>query len=401
MGAASKTKTAVIATSFVGALLAGGYLLEPELIDSFGEVQAAPTAVPPAMPVTVTEIQPEPVRLWTEFTGRLAAIDSVELRPQVSGTITGIQFEEGQLVSEGDVLVVIDPRPYAAAVDEAKAKLSAARYDMELARKQRERAERLVKKGHVSHSVLDQRINEHTVAISLVNSAMAELEQAHIDLDYAHIKAPISGRVSRAEITVGNLVEAGPNAPVLTSIVTTGAIYAEFDVDERTYLRQIHAAAKAGRSATEIPVELTIDAGDLRHYTGRIHSFDNRIDPATGTIRARAIFENEDGSLLPGIFASLRLGSSEESDVILLGSDSVGTDQDRKFVYVVDDTDTVVYREVTLGATVGGARVITQGLETGERVILGGMMKVRPGMSVAPRPLDKGTAEAPTVGGAS
>jgi len=394
--AAPKTarKTALIALALVGAVAVGGYLVNIRLAESV--VHAAPGPAPQTVPVTVMEVQTQPVRLWSEFTGRLAAIDQVELRPQVSGTIQEIRFEDGQSVEKGDVLVVIDPRPYAAAVAEARAELNAARHTVDLAKKQRVRAERLVEKGHVAQSVLDQRVSDHTVAISQVNSAKAKLEQAEIDLNYAYVKAPISGRLSRAEITVGNLVEAGPNAPVLTSIVSTDGIYAEFDVDERTYLRHMHGRAKAGEPAAELPVELTIDTGELHVYRGRIHSFDNQIDAATGTIRARAIFANEDGSLLPGIFAEVRLGGPEIEEVVLLGPGSIGTDQDRKFVYLVDENDQVAYREVSLGASVEGKRVITSGLEVGERVIIGGLMKVRPGMPVAPQMLEAETSPQPS-----
>ena len=394
MFARTGLKTATIGLSLVAGLLVGGYLVQSELTEGRGAVQAAPAFAPPAVPVTVEAARAEPVRLWTEFTGRLSAIDQVELRPQVSGTITEIHFEDGQMAAKGDVLLVIDPRPYAAAVAEAKADLSAARHTLDLAQKQRVRAERLVKTGHVSRSVLDQRISDHTVAISQVESAKAKLEQAEIDLDYAYVKAPIGGRLSRAEITEGNLVEAGPNAPILTTIVATDGIYAEFDVDERTYLRHMHGVAKAGEAASALPVELTIDAGELRSYRGRIHSFDNKIDAATGTIRARAIFSNEDGSLLPGIFAEVRLGGPAEEQVILLDAAAIGTDQDRKFVYLVDDNNLVVYREVSLGASVEGKRVITRGLEVGERVIVGGLMKVRPGMAVAPHAPE---SEGPTL----
>ena len=392
MSAGIKLKAATITTIIVGTLMVGGYLVKSELIEGMGIVHAAPAPAPQAVPVTVMVVQSKPIRLWTEFSGRLSAIDWVELRPQVSGTIKEIRFEDGQMVAKGDVLVVIDPRPYKAAVAEAKAELNMARHTLDLAKKQRARAEPLVAKGHVSQSVLDERIKDHTVALSQVNSAKAKLEQVEIDLDYAYVKAPISGRLSRAEITEGNLVEAGPNAPVLTSIVATDGIYADFDVDERTYLRHVHALAKAGGAVSTLPVELTIDAAELRTYRGHIQSFDNQIDPATGTIRARAIFSNEDGSLLPGIFAEVRLGSPEVEEVVLLGAGAVGTDQDRKFVYVVDEADKVVYREVSLGASVGGERVITRGLETGERVVVGGLMKVRPGMRVAPHLLGAKTS---------
>lgn len=397
MSTGSKSKTArkaAIALTLAGAVAAGGYLLNARLSESV--VHAAPAPAPQAVPVTVVAVQTQPIRLWSAFTGQLAAIDEVELRPQVSGTIEEIRFEDGQPVKKGDILVVIDPRPYAAAVAEAKAELDAARHTLDLAKKQRARAERLVEKGHVAQSTLDERVSDHTVAISQVNSAAAKLEQAEIDLDYAYVKAPIDGRLSRAEITVGNLVEAGPNAPVLTSIVSTDGIYAEFDVDERTYLRTVHGRAEAGRAANALPVELTIDAGERLIYQGRLHSFDNQIDPATGTIRARAIFANENGRLLPGIFAEVRLGSPAVEEVVLLGAGSIGTDQDRKFVYVVDENDRVAYREVSLGASVDGKRVITSGLEIGERVVVGGLMKVRPGIPVAPQMPAADTPERPS-----
>ncbi len=394
MSVRSALKTLAYGTAFVGTLLVGGYLVKTNVLEGGNAVQAAPAQAPQAIPVPVMSVKTVPIRLWSEHSGRLAAIEFVELRPQVSGTIQDIRFEDGQMVSKGDILVVIDPRPYEAAVAEARAELEAARHNVDYAIKQLNRAKQLVGKGHISRSLLDERVNEHTVAISRVNSAAAQLEMAEIDLDYAYVKAPISGRLSRAEITVGNLVEAGPNAPILTSIVANEGIYADFDVDERTYLRHRHSVVSASQDSSVLPVELIIDAGEERVYHGHIHSFDNQIDPATGTIRARAIFANDDGSLLPGMFAALRLGAPEERDVILLDTKEIGTDQDRKFVYLVDENGQVAYREVTLGAAVQGKRVIASGLELGEQIILGGLMKVRPGLPVAPQPVD---VEAPVV----
>ncbi len=396
MSVKSKLKSAAIALALAGSGAGGIYFLQPHVSESVAASEAAAQGAPQAMPVNILAVETQPVRLWTEFSGRLSAIDQVELRPQVSGTIEEILFEDGQQVTKGDVLLVIDPRPYEAAVAEAEADLNAAGHTLRLAKKQRARAEKLVKKGHVSKSVWDQRVSDHTVAVSRVNSAKAKLTQARIDLNYAFIKAPISGRLSRAEITEGNLVEAGPNAPVLTSIVSTDEIYADFDVDERTYLRYVHELAREGRAANKLPVELLIDVGEVRIHKGHIHSFDNQIDPTTGTIRARAIFENEDGSLLPGMFAELRLGGARVQDLVLLNPGDIGTDQDRKFVYTVDENNTVAYREVSLGATVGGKRVITSGLQEGDRVILGGLMKVRPGLPVAPVLADTSEAESAT-----
>ena len=392
MPAGKTLKTLVAATALIAVLGAGTYGLQPQLFGGLSPVQAAPAPAPQAVPVNFVTVSATPVRLWTEFSGRLSAVDSVELRPQVSGTITEIRFADGQSVEAGEVLVVIDPKPHEATVAEAKAELGIARHTLDLAKKQRARAESLVAKGHVSQSVLDERISDHTVALSQVARAKAQLEQAEIDLDHAYVKAPIDGRLSRAEITLGNLVEAGPNAPVLTSIVSTGAIYADFDVDERTYLTHMQSIARAGGDLTALPVELTIDAGQPQVYQGRIHSFDNRVDPATGTIRARAIFDNADGSLLPGLFAELRLGGPSSESVILVDAKSIGTDQDRKFVYLLDEADRVTYREITLGATVEGARVVTSGLAAGERLVVEGLLRVRPGMTVAPQPIDEAPA---------
>jgi multidrug efflux system membrane fusion protein len=385
MSVGTKLKTVTMVSALVGSVAFGAYTIKNEFFADMGVVHAAQVSPPQAIPVSVIQVRTEPIRLWSDFTGRLTAVDQVELRPQVSGRIDEIHFEDGQKVTKGDVLIVIDPRPYAAAVAEAKAEVNAAVHSVDLASKQRVRAERLVKTQHISRSILDERVSSHTIAISQMNAAKAKLEQAEIDLNHAFVKAPITGRLSRAEITEGNLVEAGSNAPVLTTIVATDEIYAEFDVDERTYLRHVHNIAKVGEPAAKLPVELTIDAGELRSYRGHIHAFDNQIDPATGTIRARAIFSNDDGSLIPGIFAQVRLGSPDVNEVVLLGAGDIGTDQDRKFVYVVDDSNQASYREVTLGASIAGKRIIKEGLTAGEQVIVDGLMTVRPGMVVDPR----------------
>lgn len=346
----------------------------------------AADGAPQAMPVTVTVIEKKPLRIWTSYSGRMQAVDYVELRPEVSGRIDEIKFEDGQLVNKGDVLFVIDPRPYEAAVREAEAAVSSAQTQRELAVKELKRAEELVKSDAVSKRVYDERENAAVVTKNSIEAAKAQLAQAQINLDRAYIKSPVSGRISRAEITVGNVVEAGPGAPVLTTIVSNEGIYADFEVDEQTYLRNIRLKASDREAESQIPVKLTLnnDAATMV-YDGTIKSFDNQINTSSGTIRARAYFDNKDGSLIPGMYASVRMGSPAAENVILLTDQAISTDQDRKFVYVVGTDNKVAYREVKLGSSVDGSHVITEGLKPGEKVIVEGIMKIRPDILVAPQ----------------
>jgi len=358
---------------------AGGYGLH--VSGSFADEVAVQSA-PMATPVTVSHVKSSSVRLWNNFSGRLSAVEEVQLRPQVSGAIVEIRFEDGQLVQKDDILAVIDPRSYQATVNEARAELAAAEQNLSLAAKEKARAEKLVANGTVSKRVYDERLNTHRVAQSQVTRAKANLELAEIELDHAYVKAPISGRVSRVELTIGNQVNAGPNAPVLTTIVSTGKIYADFDLDEQTFFDSIGDGGKIAEAAHSIPVNMTLSNG--RQVSGFVHSFDNRIDPRTGTIRTRALFDNLDGDLLPGTFAALEVGTLAKQDVIMISPEAISTDQDRKFVYVVEPDNTVAYRQVTLGSEINGMRIVTSGLNEGDLVIVNGIMKVRPGVPVVP-----------------
>ena len=346
---------------------------------------ATQAAAPAAIPVDTVVVEKHPVRLWREFSARMEAVDEVELRPQVSGRIVEVRFRDGQIVAEGDVLFVIEPGPFESAVAQARADLSGATERREFADRELRRARKLVRTNAVAERVVDQRENEFANAKSEVEAAAARLVQAEIDLDHAYVKAPISGRVSRVEITVGNLVQAGADAPLLTSIVSNKGIYADFEVDENTYLQYVRSVARDTESERTIPVRLSVGSDDAAPVDGKIYSFDNRIDPRTGTIRARALFANADGSLLPGMFARVKMGSAVERDAVLLSERAILTDQDRKYVYVVNGDGKATYREVTPGASIAGRRVIDKGLEPGDRVIVGGMMVVRPNASVAPR----------------
>lgn len=360
--------------------------------------QGAPGAMP-AVPVPVVVIEEASVEIWKSFPGRLSAVDSVELRPQVSGTIKEIKFEDGQTVKAGDVLFVIDPRPYEAEVAQAKAELESANNQYDLASKELKRAQELINTGAIPKRTYDERLNNELVAKNAITSAEARLKRAQLNLDYAYVKAPISGRVSRAEITEGNLVDAGANAPILTTIVSSEGIYADFEVDEQTYLSHVRGGIKDQGDEKKIPVKLSLQSAPDAVYEGNIQSFDNRIDTASGTIRARAHFANEDGTLLPGMFVSVKLGAADERAALIVPERAIGTDQNRKFVYVVTNGK-VAYREVTLGENVNGSRVVLSGLEVGDQVIVDGLMKMHPDMPVTPQIQQadqKETPDAPAV----
>lgn len=252
---------------------------------------------PEAMPVQVVNVAPEKIQIWKSFSGNVVAVDRADIRPQVSGRITEIKFEDGQTVEKGDILIVIDPRPYEAALNQAKASLAAAKTQAELAEKELNRAKELIKTDAVSQRLLDERSHAFDRTKAAVQEAKAREEQAEINLDYAYVKAPISGKTSRAELTEGNLVQAGPNAPLLTSIVADEQLYVDFEIDDQTYMRSIRGYSD---SEAKITVRLSLLDGDIK-YQGHVHSFDNAIDPTTGTIRVRSLFDNDGHILLPGM----------------------------------------------------------------------------------------------------
>lgn len=356
------------------------------LKNSVASEESAAASTPPAMPVETVMIERSPLRIWRSFPARLVAVNVVELRPQVSGRITEVRFRDGQTVTKGDVLFVIDPRPFEAAMQQARADLAGAKERRAFAERELVRARKLIKTKAIAARVVDERSNDFANATSTVEAAEAQILKAEIDLDHAYVKTPISGRVSRVEVTAGNLVQAGSDAPLLTSIVSNSGIYADFDVDENTYLRFVRQVGSTVKGESAIPVELLVGSEGTEMVEGHIHAFDNRIDPRTGTIRARALFRNENGRLLPGMFTRLKMGSAAKQDAVLLSERAILTDQDRKYVYVVDKDSKATYREITLGASADGKRVIEKGLSPGEQVIVGGLMVVRPNAIVSPRP---------------
>jgi multidrug efflux system membrane fusion protein len=380
----SKTKKYALLLSAVAFMAVSGVTLA---VHEFSPASAQPAAAtpPPAVPVNVRTLAPQNLRVWSEFSGRLTAVDFAEVRPEVSGRLTEVRFHDGQTVKAGDILFVIDPRPFEAALAKAEANLVSAKNNADYAQIEFDRAAMLIKSQAIAQRIYDERTNSKRVADAAVLAADAEVKQARIDIDHAYVKAPISGRLSRAEITLGNLVQSGQNAPVLTSIVSNDGIYADFDVDEQTYLQSVHPDADNQDKEHRIPVQLTLQGDDKTHYAGTIYTFDNRLNTATGTIRARAKFDNKDGKLVPGMFVTVKLGSGSKSDVLVVPDRAVGNDQNKKFVFVVGEDNKVAYREVALGRDIGGQRIVLTGLNPGDRVVVDGIQHVQPDAKVDPK----------------
>jgi len=371
---------------FTAVLLGIGYggftFYQSKMSGQSQEGQGAQAQGGQPMPVQVQIVKKEPIQIWKEFSARLEAVDFAEIRPQVSGVIQKVNFEDGAQVKKGDILYVIDTRPYQAAVNRIQADLNVALNETELAQKELDRAQNLIEVDAISKRIFDERESKLDVAKSRVSSMRAQLEQAQINLDYANVKAPISGKVSRDEIKLGNLVQAGPNAPLLTSIVSDAGIFADFEIDETTYLSEVRHMRENGDDAA-IPVQLILSNGDIA-ATGVVQSFDNQIDSRSGTIRARALFDNKDNILLPGMFSTIKMGSAQPHEVIVITDQAIGTDQNRRFVMVVEN-NTVTIRPITLGDSMDGKTIVTSCLNEGDKVITEGIMRVRPGMPVDPK----------------
>ena len=329
---------------------------------------AAQLPVAPALKVKEQEVQ-----VWKSFSGRTKAVDIVNIRPQVAGTITKVNFKDGQQVKKGDLLFVIDPRKYKAEVKKLEADLKAAINQEENAKRNVYRAKELRKTSTVSQSSYEDRETAYIVAQSNKEAIQASLDNAKVNLDYAYVKSPISGTVSRAEVTLGNLVAAGGDT--LTTVVSDKEMYVDFEVDEQTYLRSVRASSKS------VPVKVK-SLKDSKSYEGKVSSFDNQIDTSSGTIRARAVFENEDKALVSGMFVSIEMGSAVMENQILIPEKSIGTNQNRKFVYVINDNK-VEYRGIELGDSVNGKRIVKSGLKADDIIIKEGLIKFRPGMPVS------------------
>lgn len=347
--------------------------------------QAAAPNTPPPPVAEVVVVQPEQVRIWTNFSGRLSAVDKADIKPLVGGELQKVLFEDGQLVDKNELLFVIDPRPYKAALASAEAKLASAKSKATLAKDELARTQKLVRDKLVSESVFDAAKNESQVSIAAISEAESAVSQAKLNLDYCYIRAPFAGRVSRAELTVGNIIETAPSAPVLTTIVADDRFYAEFDIDEQTYIKMM----RNNKDMQKMPVDMTLAADKSVVYQGHIYSLDNQLDIDSGTIRARAIFDNKDGALTPGMYANIKVGSANKEEALLIPNRAIGTNQDKKFVFVVNDENKVTYQGVVLGGHHEGKRIVLSGLKAGDRVVVNGLSHIRADMVVSPKPISE------------
>lgn len=343
----------------------------------------AAAAAPAAPPVSAAVVIEKPVAETQEFSGRLEAVEVVEIRPRVSGYITAVNFKPGAEVKKGEVLFVIDPRPYQAEADRAGAAAAAARARADLARLELQRAERLLADKAIAQREFDEKAAAQKELDANARAAQAQYESARLNLAYTRVTAPIDGRVSKAEITLGNLVDA---SAVLTSVVSLDRIYASFDGDEQTYLR-VGARAQRDKSAV-VKIGLANEEGFP--HEGKLEFVDNQLDARTGSVRMRATLANPDRALAPGLFARVQVGSGVANQAVVINERAVGTDQSRKFVVVVGADGKAEYRPVTLGPVVDGMRVVRSGLKAGEKIVVNGLQRVRPGAPVTPQivPMD-------------
>ena len=362
--------TALTAVSAIGAAVFG-----------LGTAEAdSPPPAPPATPVSVAPVQASEVATWHEFSGRLEAVERVELRPRVPGTVQSVHFREGAVVKRGDLLITIDPAPYAADVDRAEAQVAAAKARSLYTSSDAARAQRLWAEQAIAQREFDERSNAQREADANLRAAQAGLQTAKLSLSYTQVRAPVSGRVGRLEITVGNQVAAGPSAPLLTTLVSVSPIYASFDADEQVIARALNERNRLDR----IPVQLGTMGQDGTPLEGKLQLIDNQVSAKSGTVRVRAVFDNKDGSLMPGQFARLRMGQSTKTAALLINERAVGIDQSKRFVIVVGADNKAEYREVKLGAAANGLRIVTEGLKPNERIVVNGLQRVRPGSLLAP-----------------
>jgi len=362
-------KIAVVALAVLAAV-APAACAKPKPVAMISEVTVAP-----ALDREITD--------WDEFTGHFEAVQAVEVRPRVSGFIQHVSFPEGAVVHQGDVLLTIDPRQYEADAARAEAMLEQAKTRQELAQQELDRAKRLVSTQAISREELDARTSGLAEASAAVHAAAAALKNAQLTLEWTTVRAPISGRVGRAEITEGNLVQSGPPSPsILTTIVSLDPIYVYFDSDEQAYLKYVAAArGRSGASARSVEIGLADETGFP--HTATLDFVDNRVDRSAGTVRIRAVLPNPNHLFAPGLFARVRLAGAERHAATMVQDQAIGTDQDRKYVLVLKPDSTVEYRPIRVGRVVDGLRVVESGLKPGDNVVINGLLRVRPGMKVS------------------
>jgi multidrug efflux system membrane fusion protein len=377
-----RRKVAVI--SAASALAAGVF--------AFAHASAEPSrsssspAAPVAPKVTVATVEEKTLVEYADLIGRVDSTETVEIRPRVSGQIDSVRFQSGQLVKAGDVLFALDARPFQARVNAAAAAVEQARVHAANAEREARRADELLAAHAISSEEAESRRSLQAEARAALDAADAALTTARLELEYTEVKAPISGRVSRAFVTAGNIVSGAPgSATLLTSVVSVGDAYAYADVDEATVLKfnRLSREGRLGDANGRIPVELALSDETGYPHRGYLESVDNHLDTGTGSLILRAVFPNPDGALIPGLFARVRIPVSAPQPTLLISERSVGTDQSQKFVFAVTSDQKVDYRAVKLGPTIEGKRVVRDGLRPGEQIIVNGLQRVRPGMTVS------------------
>jgi multidrug efflux system membrane fusion protein len=346
-------------------------------------------AAAPAPPVTVAQPVKRTVTDWDEFTGRFDAIEQVDVRPRVGGFVTNVEFKDGDMVRTGDLLYLIDSRPFEAVAEQANGQLSDAHAKAELAKRDLDRGLTLVETSAVSEQVVDQRRQALQAAHAAETVAEGTLKAAQLNIEFSHVLAPITGRVSRHLVSVGNLVQGSDNgaSTLLTTIVSLDPIYIYFDMDEATYLKNNRLWFEGKRPSsreTANPVQVSLSGETKPSHDGKMDFIDNRLDVSTGTLRGRAVIPNKDLSILPGQFGRVRLIGSAPYEALLIPDVAIATDQTRKIVFVVKDDDTVEARPVVLGPLDEGLRVVREGLKAEDRVIVDGIQRARVGAKVSP-----------------
>lgn len=349
--------------------------------------QQQASAPPPPQVTVAMPIQKE-VTDWDEFTGRLYAVESVDVRPRVSGYLQSVNFTEGSIVNKGDLLYIIDPRPYQAVLDQAHADLTRAEATLDLAKNDLARAERLYKSHAISEEEVDSRSNQKKVALASLEAAKAAVYAAELNVEFTHVKSPITGRISRTQITPGNIVTGGDfQSTLLTTIVSLDPIYVYFTADEQSVLHYTRMDMAGTRESSRVKANpLLLRLADEKEYVhkGKMDFVDNQIDLSTGTMRARGIIDNPDYLLVPGMFADVKLLGKGPYESLLIPDSAINIDQTIQFVYVVGENNTVERRQVKTGNIFEGLRIIHEGLEKEDRIIIKGIQRVRAGMQVSP-----------------
>ncbi|MCW6029723.1 efflux RND transporter periplasmic adaptor subunit [Stenotrophomonas sp. SRS1] len=366
--------------------LAGVSILAAAVLTACSGSHAEEAGMPPPPSVSAAPVLVKQVSQWDDFSGRVEAVESVELRPRVSGYIDKVNYVEGQEVKKGDVLFTIDARSYRAELDRATAELNRARTQAQVSRSEADRARRLSDQQAISTETWEQRRAVSEQALAQVQAAQAAVDAARLNMEFTQVRAPINGRAGRAMVTAGNLVTAGDSASVLTTLVSLDKVHVYFDADEGTFLRYAQMARKGERPSerdSELPVKVGLSGEEGFPHEGKVDFLDNQVTRSTGTIRVRALLDNADRAFTPGLFARVQLLGSGQFQAMLIDDKAVLTDQDRKFVYVVDKDNKAQRRDIELGRTADGLRIVEQGLKAGDRVIIDGVQKVfMPGMPV-------------------